>query len=179
MNTTKMILPAALTIFLAGGALFATTAISGPHDGYGYGHGMMQGDCNGPGMGSPCPGMYGRGMQQGGGNISPEQRQKLRDMVQESDAKIQPMRDQMYIKGEEMRALQNSANPDVKAVSQKAAEINALREQMRKERVALGEKIDKELGLEPGTHNFGGYGHGGRGHRGYGHGGYHKGGNAY
>ena len=175
MNTSKMILPAALTIFLAGGALITGNAIGAPHDG--HGQGMMQNEAGMGGM--PCPGMAGMGGKgyHRGMNATPEQREKARAIMQEAETKMQPMRDQMFIKREELRAMQNAATPDTKAVAQKASEINTLRDQMRKERVALGEKLDKELGLEPGTHSFGGYGHGGYGHGGYGHGSYgHKGG---
>lgn len=166
MRSSKLILPAALTVFLAGGAL-ATQALAAPGD-HGGKHEMT--NHGGPGMGD-CPmmrGGYGHGGKGAHMNMTPEQRQKMQTITQEADAKMNPLRDQLYTKHQELRALQNATNPDVKAVSQKANEINSLREQLRKERVTLGDRIDKELGLEPGTHNFGGGrmgGHGG-GHRG-------------
>ena len=162
MTTKKMIIPAALVALLAGGSLMATSASAAPHQDHGGKHEMQ---AQGDGVGN-CPMMQG-GHGQGKMQLSPEQRAKMRTLVQEADTKLRPLREQLYVKREEMRALQNAATPDVKAVGQKAQEINTLREQMHKERQALGDRIDKELGLEPGTHNFSGYGHKG-GHGGQG-----------
>lgn len=164
MNSSKLILPAALTVFLAGGAL-ATQAVAAPHDDHGGRHEAMNHGGNGGMEMGDCPMMRG-GYQHGGKhmNMTPEQREKMRVIMSESDAKLTPLRDQLFIKHQELKALQNATNPDVKAVGQKANEINTLREQLRKERAALGDRIDKELGLDPGTHDFG------RGHMG-GHGG--------
>lgn len=93
----------------------------------------------------------GRGM-----NISPEQRAQGNTVMQEGAATLQPMREQMYVKQQELRALQNASNPDVSAVNKKAQEINALREQMRKEYFGFGKKLDQALGLPEGTHTGGG-----------------------
>lgn len=159
MKSSKLILPAALTVFLAGGAL-ASQAMAAPHDDHGGRHEAAAHGGQGMEMGG-CPMMSGGGMHGGmHKNMTPEQREKMRVIMNEADAKLSPLRDQLFVKHQEMRALQNATNPDVKAVSQKAGEINALREQMRKERKAMGDRIDKELGLEPGTHDFG------RGHMG-------------
>lgn len=141
----------------------------GNHSG---GHGGTHSGGQGAGRGKSkmdCPGMAQMGNHSGGHgdgqtaapskamNISPEQRAKVNTIVQEAQAVIQPLRDQLFVKHEELRAMQQASNPDVTAVSKKAQEIIALREQLRKERHALGQKIDKELGLPEGTHTLGGH----------------------
>ena len=169
MTTSKMIIPALMTVFLAGGAVVATKASAAPHEDHGGQHEMQNhdGQDGGKGMGG-CPMMRGHGGGHGKMNLTPEQRQKMNVIMEEAHTRLTPLRDQIYVKHQEMKALQNATNPDVKAVSQKATEITALREKMRAERKALGDRIDKELGLEPGTHNFDGYGHkGARGGHGY------------
>ena len=175
MRRSKIFLPVMMTMFLAGGTLLATNAISAPHDGPGrHGGPAMQGDMDdcpgmmggygmmgGPGMGG-CPGMAGHGAK-----ISPEQQQKVQALFADAETRLQPLRDKLFVKKHELRALENATNPDVAAVAKKAEEITAIRAQMRQERMDLGTKLDKELGLKPGTHGF----MGGKGHRG-GHGPY-------
>lgn len=164
MRHSKICVPMLAAALLAGGVLFHTTTVSvataQPQSQYL--------DCCDDGGGYGQSGGQGRGT---GMNLSPEQRTKVNALVQETQTKMQSTRDQLFVKHEELQALQQASTPDVNAVSKKAQEINILREQMNKERTALGQKIDKELGLPEGTHASmgGGYGYG-RGGRGYGHG---------
>ncbi len=130
--------------------------------------------------------------------ITDEQRKAARALVDTAQDTFVNIRHELYIKQNELKALHNSAFPDVNAVATKAKEITELRKKMQEEQDKLGIAIDKALGLEPGTHSFkrgmhgpkmGGcpsFGHEkrGRGHgmRGYGmkeHGGPHKGGSEF
>lgn len=139
--TCKMVLPTIIAVaFLVGGTFAAVKAAESS--------GEMRGQEQDAYMGcNPC--WNGKGMQ-----MSEEQRAKVNALLQESEAKVEPLRDQLFVKREELRALQNAATPDMKAVNSKAMEINGLREQLRKERAELGKKIDTALGLKPGTHGF-------------------------
>ncbi len=114
-------------------------------------------------------------------NISDEQKKQLRTTVQSSRDTASDIRGQIFVKRHELKALHNAAFPDANAVGKKASEISELRKALRAERKKLGESIDKILGLEPGTHDFGsclrphnkrghkdGHGRGGHGMRGKG-----------
>ncbi len=84
--------------------------------------------------------------------ISQAQRQEARKAMEASQAKMEPLRAAMFVKKQELRALQNAANPDVAAVSAKATEITTLQAKMADEKKNLGMALDTALGLEPGTH---------------------------
>ncbi len=86
--------------------------------------------------------------------ISEDQRKAARALVDAAHDTFAHLKHEMFIKKNELKALHNSAFPDVNAVSAKAKEITELRVKMQQEQVKLGEAIDKALGLEPGTHNF-------------------------
>ncbi len=99
-----------------------------------------------------CPFLGGE--KEGQVKISEDQRKAARALVDAAHDTFTNLRHEMYIKKNELKALHNSAFPDVNAVSAKAKEITDLRVKMQQEQVKLGEAIDKALGLEPGTHNF-------------------------
>ncbi len=142
MTHSKKIIPALAFILLAGGAFGATQAKA-------Y-------DCPaGHNMHRPC-------MEQNS-TITDAQRKEARMLVEKAQSTMLPLKQQMFIKHEELKALQNAATPDVTAVSKKATEITELQQKIAAERKALGMAIDKALGLEPGTHNFDGKGYG-KGH---------------
>ncbi len=126
-----------------------------------------------------CPYMGGAHGSMHQYNITDEQRAQAQALVEAAQEKMRPLRDQNFVKKQELEALKNAANPDVQAVVKTAQEIVALREQLRVEKEKLGDALDKALGLPEGTHNMGhgmkhgdGYGRGeGRGEgRGRGHG---------
>lgn len=162
MKTSKFFVPALLAVTLVGGASFATIAYSAPHGG---GHGAnMSADATGDGMGS-CPGMMtdGRGNHRGQGyhgggmgyhmeqaytSLSPEKRTQFDTMLQDLRTKMTPLRDALYVKKQELHALQNAANPDVNAVSKTATEITNLRNKMRTEHENFVQKVEKELGIK-------------------------------
>lgn len=159
MKTSKFFVPALLAVTLVGGASFATTAFSAPHGGGHGGH--VAADANsGDGMGGMggCPGMTegGRGYHGGMGyhmgqaynSLTPEKRAQFDTMLQDLRNKMTPLRDALYVKKQELRALQNATNPDVNAVSKVATEITNLRNKMRTEHENFVEKAEKDLGIK-------------------------------
>lgn len=74
--------------------------------------------------------------------------------------KMQPLEDQLFVKKNELRALQNASQPDMKAVSAKAEEVVKLRRELEN----LRREMAKEAGLPAwGPHHRGkgfGRGHG-------------------
>lgn len=159
MTTSKFFVPALLAVSLVGGAAFATTAISAPHGG---GHGNYKAaDDNGGGMGGMggCPAMHdgGRGYHKGGmgyhmgqayNSLTPEKQAQFDTMLDELQGKMRPLRDAIYVKKQELHALQNAATPDVNAVSKAATEITQLREKMRAEHDNFVTKLEKDLGIK-------------------------------
>ncbi len=126
-----------------------------------------------------CPYMGGGHGSMYHSNITDEQRAAAQALVDAAQDKMRPLRDQSFVKKQELEALKNAANPDVQAVSKTAQELVALREQLRAAQENLGVALDKALGLPEGTHSLGKGGHGegrgyGRGH-GNGHGSGHDG----
>ncbi len=157
MNSMKKIIPSLAFVLLAGGSLYVSDAkaygcpCGAGHD---FGHNSR----------------HGAHMMQENSNITDEQRQEARKLVEQAQEKMSLIKQQLFVKHEELKALQNAATPDVKAVSQKATEISQLEQSLATERKTLGEAIDKALGLEPGTHSFGRHGKGHGIGRGMGHG---------
>lgn len=168
----KLMIPVLMAV-LAGGSLMATESFAGPHhggprhgDGYGYGPGF---DGRGPGYG-PCPG-YGPGydgpdfrggcpgMGWGHGHhgygfgyraMSPEQRAAVDKIVNEYSPRLEPLRDQIFVKRQELRALRNASSPDVKLVRQTAEELVKLHNQMADLHDEMMEKISREVGFPDG-----------------------------
>ena len=94
-------------------------------------------------------------------NITNEQRKDARDIMDKAYETLSPIRRQLFIKGQELKALQNASAPDIQAVSQKASEISELREKFINTKEEFAKEFDKVLGLAPGTHSFKHYrGHG-------------------
>ncbi len=149
-------------VLLAGGAFAAQEAIAcGCSQKMAEKHEMsQQHGC--PKMQAPhMKGQKGHGGMHGNmhGNasestITDAQRQEARALVEKAQEKLMPLKQQLFVKHQELEALQGAATPDVAAVSQKAQEIVTLQQSIADERKALGQAIDKVLGLEPGTHSF-------------------------
>ncbi len=141
---TKIIIPALALTLLSGSILTASDAEARgcPYSGGGHGGNYMHDT-----------------------NITDEQREAARALVTASQKKTAPIKEQLFVKNQELEALQNAATPDVEAVKKVANEVVELRKQLRTERDNLGLEIDKALGLPAGTHALNGYGHGnGNGH---------------
>lgn len=166
MKTSKFFVPALLAATLVGGATFATSAFSAPHGG-GHGGHMASEATSGDNMGGMSGGMGGcAGMSEGGRGyhggqggmgyhmgqaynaLTPEKRAQFDTMLQDLRTKMTPLRDDLYVKKQELRALQNATSPDVNAVSKTATEINNLRNKMRAEHEKFVEKVEKDLGIK-------------------------------
>ena len=165
MRSSRFILPALLSAALTGGALVTDSMARShysPDSGYG---------CEG------CPGGYGYGWNRGAA-LSPEQQEKYTKIVDEYAKRMDPLQDQIFVKRQELRALRNATNPDVKAVRETATELTKLNNQLGALHDEMAQRLEKEVGepagadtrpngYGPGYHMRGhGMGHG----MGYGHG---------
>ncbi len=148
----KKAIPTLALVLLAGSAFAVTSA-------HAKGCPMM----------ASCPMMQGHMQSEAKSTITDAQRKEARMLVEKAQSTISPLKQQLFVKNQELQALQNAATPDVSAVSKKATEIVELQQKLMNEKKALGDAIDKALGLEPGTHNFSGHGGHGTG-KGSGHG---------
>ncbi|MDR0816585.1 MAG: periplasmic heavy metal sensor [Desulfovibrio sp.] len=70
-----------------------------------------------------------RGGQQGQA-FSPEQKEKYNTIVEEYAKRINAVRDEIFVRRQELRALHNNATPDVKAVRDCATGLATLKRQM-------------------------------------------------
>lgn len=147
MKPSRILLPALFAATIMGGAFVSGAEARPSHNGMGYGYG-----CNG-GYDDAC-GCYGNGGGHRGhwggygyGNgLSPEQRAKYSALIDEYAPKMRPVRDQIFVKRQELAALRNAANPDVKAVRVAAEELVALQNQMTQLHRELGARLEKEVG---------------------------------
>jgi len=83
-------------------------------------------------------GMMGRGA------YTPEQLQKYDAIVAEFAKQMEPIKDQMFIKRQELRALQNAANPDIAAVRATATEMLQLRKQLGQMHETMAQRLEKK-----------------------------------
>jgi Spy/CpxP family protein refolding chaperone len=80
--------------------------------------------------------------------LSPEARKQARAIAEEMRAKFEQINGALFVKRHQLRALENAANPDVKAVGECATEIVQLRQERRVLRKELRERMFKEV-FEP------------------------------
>ncbi len=121
------------------------------------------------------------GMGMGGGcatgavynALTPEKQAKYDAIYKEADARIQPLKDKAWAKHTELNALSGNPNTKPEAISKLTGELSDLRTQIRKEYTALDERLEKEVGVNPGYGRMGHMGMGGgmMGGHGMGHGG--------
>lgn len=121
------------------------------------------------------------GMGMGGGcatgavynALTPEKQAKFDAVYKEADARIQPLKDKAWAKHTELNALSTNPNTKPETISKLTGELADLRTQIRKEYTALDERLEKEVGVNPGYGRMGHMGMGGgmMGGRGMGHGG--------
>ena len=78
-----------------------------------------------------------------GPQMTPEQRQKMQAVFAKYAEKMHPLEDQLFVKKQELQALQNASQPDVNAVGAKASEIVKLRRELD----TLHREMAKEAGL--------------------------------
>ncbi len=133
MKSIKKTLPVVALVLLAGGVFAVSEAEA---------------------RGCPMMGHGGKHHEAQASSISDAQRKEARALVDTAQDKIAPLKQQLFVKEQELQALHNASTPDVAAVSKKATEIVELRQQIASERKALGQAIDKALGLEAGTHSL-------------------------
>ena len=105
---------------------------------------------------------------------SPENQSAYDAMMKEYYSRVSPIQDKLDAKDIELEALSRNPNAKPEAISKLANEVAELHSQLRAERMALGDKMEKELGVQPSRGMMGcgmmGYRHGG--HHGGGHGGH-------
>ena len=149
MKSSKIILPVLLAATMIGTAAYSTTvaAMDGKM-GMG-GCGMMGGSDMDPmmkhmGMGSIPPGM----VKHIKGQLKPEQMAQFDAALKEYGKKLDPLQQALFVKHEELKALQHASNPDVKAVSKTATELAQLFSKVKSEREAFEDKIIKDFGIK-------------------------------
>ncbi len=143
MKSQKIAIVAILAATLMGSAAIAYSQPSPAGD---MPEGMRDmGGCQGE---IPCPGMQGYGMpgMMGRGAYTPEQQQKYDAIVSEFAKQMEPVKDQMFIKRQELRALQNASNPDIAAVRATATEMLQLRKQIGQMHETMTQRLEKEVG---------------------------------
>lgn len=170
MSSKKiLVVPALAAGILGAGLLVSATSAEawpggcyGPRGGYdcpGYGYGP--GDGRGwyghhrgwhHGWHGNCPyydgrsdyrGYHHRGWDRGyAANLTPEQLKTYDKLVDDFNAKAEPLRDQMFVKRAALRALENSQNASKAEVEKTAQELLDLRKQMRD----LHDKLVQDMG---------------------------------
>lgn len=122
----RAFLPLVAAAVLTSG-LFATNALAGPHHmGQGYRGGYYE--------------------QQA---LSPEKQQQYDAIMKDFAEKTQALRDKIQAKRIELDTLGNSTNPNPEAVGKASQELVALQNQFNQERMALAERLSKEVGIAP------------------------------
>lgn len=115
------------------------------------GHGFHGG---GPRGGGPCA-------DNGAWNLTTEQRATYDKIMKEYDAKVTPLRDEMWAKHTELQALSSNPKTDPATISKLVQDMSGTRVKLRQEREALAQRLEKELGIKSGF-GRGGF-HGGMG----------------
>lgn len=168
-GSTKRFIGVLGTLLVLG---LAATALAqgygrGPGYGMGYGYGMMGG--YGPGYGN---GYMMNGYGPDNAQLSPEKQATLDKLAEAHEKAIAPLREQLFAKGAELRALENQPNPDLKAIDGLTRDISGLRGRMFDEAQDFRAKVAKETGWTMGPGYGMGYGMGPGYGMGYGRGGY-------
>lgn len=79
------------------------------------------------------------------GALSDEGQARYDKIMSEYRGKIDKVRDELFVRKSELRALERSSTPDVKAVTDKANEIVSLRGQLRSLRDEMDQTLEKEV----------------------------------
>ena len=149
MKSSKIILPILLAATMVGTTAYSTTAAAMDSK-MGMGcSGMMGGSEMGPmmqhmGMGAISPGM----VKHVKGQLKPEQIAPFDAALKDYSKKLDPLQQALFVKNEELKALQHAANPDVKAVSKTATELAQLVSKIKSERETFEDKIKKDFGIK-------------------------------
>jgi len=153
----KYLIPAFLAVSLVSGAVLSSDAFSWSHGGSGGYH--SGGGNMGGGMGMSGGGMgmhngsrgncqYGnmggmhRGMGQGN-NFDAKDMAKHDVIIEKFQDKVRPLREQLFVKSQELQALQNATNPDVDDVKKVSNDIVDIEQKIMKERKAFNNSMEK------------------------------------
>ena len=82
--------------------------------------------------------------------VSPENQGAYDAMMKDYYSRVSPIQDKLNAKGIELDALSRNPNAKPETISKLANEVAELRSQLRAERMTLGDKMEKELGVQPG-----------------------------
>ena len=115
-------------------------------------------------------GYHNYGNHAGMSALSPEKQGAYDAMMKDYYSRVSPIQDKLNAKGIELDALSRNPNAKPETISKLANEVAELRSQLRAERMTLGDKMEKELGIRPGRGMMGngmmgngmGYHNGGR-----------------
>lgn len=141
-------------------ALCLSLALTGSALAQGHGaHGAgpnagTPGGAGGPGGAGPCA-------DNGAWNLTTEQRASYDKIMQEYDAKVTPLRDEMWAKHTELKALSGNPKTEPGTISKLVQDMSNTRVKLRQEREVLAQRLEKELGIKSGF-GRGGF-HGGKG----------------
>ena len=80
--------------------------------------------------------------------VSPEKQGAYDAMMKDYYSRVSPIQDKLNAKGIELDAL-SLLTPSPETISKLANEVAELRSQLRAERMTLGDKMEKELGISP------------------------------
>lgn len=111
---------------------------------------------------------YGPGPGSWHQSVPEEKRDALYAMMREHQAKVQPLRDELWTKRNLLDALSGNPNAEVKEIKALVDEMSSIRAKLRAEQMAFDAQVKKDLGVDA---PFGCYGAGGMGygrHRGSG-----------
>ena len=123
---------------------------------------------------------YHNGDHAGMSALSTEKQGAYEAMMKDYYNRVSPIQDKLAGKNIELDALSRNPNTKPETISKLANEVAELRSQLRAERMALGDKMEKELGIQPrhgmmgggmGNHMGNGMGNHNGGRHGGGHGG--------
>lgn len=92
--------------------------------------------------------------------LTPEKQAKFDSLIEAFNAKVTPLRDKLWAKHTELRALSNNPNTKPEDIRKLTDEITALRTQYRAEAANLDASMQKEVGIKT---RFGTMGHMGMG----------------
>ena len=82
--------------------------------------------------------------------VSPEKQGAYDAMMKDYYSRVSPIQDKLNAKGIELDALSRNPNAKPETISKLANQVAELRSQLRAERMTLGDKMEKELGVQPG-----------------------------
>ncbi len=156
MNKNKSIMVALIIV-----TLLSLTSLAMAGQGHGH-YGNSQGGCMAAGS---CGGGMGYNAAQIN-QLTPEKQEAYRKIMDSYRAKVEPLRESMWEKRMELRALAPNPNTQPAEIKALVKEIGALHVQMKTERDNLRNGLEKAIGLKLGR-GMDGMHHGMRGgHRG-------------